>query len=195
MPWQAIGAQKKIPPISKCSQGINEVGPPVTQLLRLLLAKSLHPVISLALSSQLILPHQQKFQQDASSKQTDDHVRHYNTMTSRKFWRLEIDIRTDNPIQISPPNHEAEHNSTLIDSFDIVGHPGYGVCNARINPQCTKESSSVLDAGLLRTKEHRETGYAKEGDADVAETTTLGAICDESDGDRLEVMSVYQSSE
>ena len=87
-----------------------------------------------------------------------------------------IDVRTDNTVQISPPDDETQRDAAFVDSLGVVRGPDYGVCDARVDSQCAKEGSGILDARGGTGYQHGEADHAEDGDADVAEAALTGAV-------------------
>ena len=106
-------------------------------------------------------------------------------MTDRVLRGLEVDVGTDDAVQIAPADDEAEHDAALVHALGVVGGPGDGVGDAGVDAQGAEERAGVLDAGLLRAEQHGEAGDAEGGDEDIAEAAAFGAVCYEPDRDGL----------
>ena len=162
---------------------VQEVWSLVSKLLSLFLVHALNQVIPISCQSCRIFPAQEESHQTAATKEADNHVSHDCCVADGEFWRLIEDVAANNAIEVTPANDESEHDTTLVDTLDIVAHPGDRVGDARIDTESSKERACIFDMWLLRGELHREPCNAEDGDANIAETPLLGSIGNETDGD------------
>lgn len=104
------------------------------------------------------------------------------------LWRIlwAVDIAADNTVQISPSDDESQRDTTLVDTFGVVGDPGDGVGDARVDAQRAQESPGVLHTWRFGTEKHGEANYSKQGNSDIAQTSLAGLISNPTDGDGQE---------
>ena len=104
---------------------VDVVGTVVTHKLDLLLSLVLHPVIALALSSLLVLGLEQKVCHQAAAEQEEGQVCQHNSMAKVVFWLIlsSVDVRADHALKVSPADDDADCDTSLVSSFDVVGAP------------------------------------------------------------------------
>lgn len=171
-----------IPSIS--SERVEEIRPLITLLLKLILGLAHRPIIPLALRTLLILPPQLERHEQRAAKQEEHHIRQHHTMTLVESRTLEVNIGRNDTIQISPAYYESQHNTALVDTLGIIGHPGNRVCNARVNPQRAEKGTSILHRRVARADKHTKADDAEQRDDYVAHAARLCAIGNEPNTNR-----------
>lgn len=94
-----------------------------------------------------------------------------------------VDVAADHAVEVPPPDHEPHRDAALVDALGVVGDPGDGVGDARVDAEGAEEGAGVLDPGAGGGEEHREADGAQDGGGDVAEPALAGAVGDVADGD------------
>jgi len=92
-------------------------------------------VIPLATQSPLVFRSQHGVHKDGTSKQANDKVGEDGTMASivLRLLPLDVDVRADDSVQISPANNNADDDTAFVNAFDVVACPRQGVWNGRVN--------------------------------------------------------------
>ncbi len=131
---------------------IDEIGPLVTQSLNLILRLPLRPHVSESTGSLLVLSNQQNPLKNTTSQQEKSQIGQDGAM-ARQIARsvfAAVYVGGDDAVEISPANNEAEGHPALVNAFDVIGGPGDGIGNARIDPQSGKINTSILNARVSR---------------------------------------------
>lgn len=109
-----------------CALGdVEEVRSLVSQHSNLSIVLALDPVIALALSSLLVLGLEQKVCHQAAAEQEEGQVCQHNSMAKVVFWLIlsSVDVRADHALKVSPADDDADCDTSLVSSFDVVGAP------------------------------------------------------------------------
>lgn len=97
-----------------------------------------------------------------------------------------VDVRTDDTVEVSPADREADRDTALVGAFDVVGGPGDGVRDTGVDARGAEEGACVLDVRVLRGEEHAETCDSEQRDTNVAPTALAGLVGHETDDDGQE---------
>jgi len=137
-------------------------------------------VVSLPASSLRILSPEQEVLQQAATEQEERFIGQHHCMAGLVTWGVlrAIYVGADDTIEVSPPDHKPELNASFVNTFNIVGGPGYGVGDAWVDAHRSEEGTSVLYMGTSGAQEHSETNYTKEADEDIAQTTLMCPVSD-----------------
>lgn len=176
-------------PASICTdslQGIKEIRPPIAQEFNFGFALPLDPIVSLASQPLRVLTPEQRLRDDAPAQQPKHQVRQHDAVSREETRGLlgKVDVAADDAVEVAPTDDEAQRDAALVHAFEVVGRPSDGVGDARVDSEGAEESACVLDAGSFGAQQHGESDDAEEGDEDVAEPASAGAIGDETDDDR-----------
>lgn len=144
------------------SEGVHEIGAHIAQCLNLLLRLALDPVVSLTVQSLLVLSAEQRSHQDAAAKHADEHVANDGGVALYVARSVEVDVAAHNTVKVAPSNDEAQHDTALVDTLDIVGDPGNCDGDTGVDAQGSQECASILHGGVGRRYQHNEAGYAHE---------------------------------
>lgn len=69
-----------------------------------------------------------------------------------------VNVGRYNTVEVAPTDDESQDNTTLIDTFDIIGNPCNGVCNTWVDTKCTEESASITNRRSVASYEHGKSG-------------------------------------
>jgi len=120
---------------------------------------------------------------DTSAEQAGNHICHHCCMPGDELRSFVVDITTHNAVDVSPADDKPKDDSTLVDSFNIVAHPRYCIRDTRIDPEGTKERTSVLNMRLSRCKQHCKPGHSEERDENVAQSALACSVGNIPDND------------
>jgi hypothetical protein len=128
------------------SQRVDEVRPFVTQLVNLVLRLTFNPVVSFATSSLRILAPEQDILLHAATEQEHGFIAKDRPMARLETWSIlgSVDIRGHDPVEIAPADDEPKGDATLVHSFNVVGCPGDGISDARVDSHCAQKGAGIL---------------------------------------------------
>jgi hypothetical protein len=86
-------------------------------------------------------------------------------------------------LHVSPADDYANHNTTLVHAFNVIGCPCQCVRNGGVNSSGTEEGSGVLDVDVVGPEKHSKANTAHEGHGHVAVSTPASAVGEPSDED------------
>lgn len=113
-------------------------------------------VVPLAAQPPLVFRSQHGVHEDGTSKQANDKVSKDSAVAGIVLWLLplDVDVRADDAVQISPANDNADDDTAFVNAFDVVAGPGQGVWNGRVNLESDvrikvgMEEESVIEGPL-----------------------------------------------
>lgn len=161
-------------------------------------------MISLATEPLLVLRSQQLPCDNATYEQEHCEVGQNCAMAGIVPWFVTVDVGRDDAVEIAEPDHDAHGHAALVDAFDVVGCPDYGVSHARKGFMLANEArdpclccwvgdlpgvdahrcevhSDILDGIVLAADKHAEAKDAEQTDADIAEPTLTTSVCQPAD--------------
>lgn len=94
---------------------------------------------------------------------------------------VEVDVAADDAVEVTEANDEAEDDTALVYTLDVVGDPGNRQGHGGVDAQCTEEGSDVLHDGGGGGGHHDEAGGADDGAGHVEDASFLDAVGPETD--------------
>lgn len=173
--WRLI-SKEKVHLFPQHSESVHEIRAHVAQCLNLLLRLALDPVVSLTVQPPLILSAEQRSHQDTTAKHADEHVANNGGVALQVARSVKVDVAAHNTVNVAPSNDEAQHNTALVDTLDVVGDPGNGDGDTGIDAHCAQECASILHTRVGRRHQHDEAGNAHERDANVENGSSLDLV-------------------
>lgn len=55
-----------------------------------------------------------------------------------------VNVRGHDPVEITPADDEPKGDTTLVHPFNVVGRPGDGVSDARVDSHCAQKGAGIL---------------------------------------------------
>ena len=128
---------------------IDEIRPPIAQLLHLLLRLAFGPIIPPASPPLLILLLQQKIHQHAPAEQEYGQIGQHDAVALAVQGAVLclIDIRGDGAVEVAPADDEAHCDAAFVHAFGVVGGPDDDVGDAGVNAQGGEKGAGVADSG------------------------------------------------
>lgn len=116
--------------------------------------------------------------QDGSAKQEEEHVGQHDAVTGAvvRLLSRQVDIGGDDTVHVTPSNDNTDHDTALEIALDVVGCPGQGVGDGRVDAHGAQEGSGILDVHVGSRKQHDKSDAADEGDDHVAVAAPLGLV-------------------
>jgi hypothetical protein len=184
-------------------QSVDEIGADVAHHADLLGVFALEPVIPLSSFAQRVLATEQDVHEHGATEEAEEHVAKHGAVAGAVVRLLfgVVDVGGYDAVpggfismvkrrnlgcvdlHVSPSDDYANHDTTLVHAFDVIGGPCQRVRNGRVNSSGTEEGSGVLNVDVVGPEKHSEANTAHEGHGHVAVSTPASAIGEPSDED------------
>lgn len=164
-------------------QCVQKVGALVAQFVNLILSLALDQVVALARQLLLVLALESDVHDETAEEDTRELVGNDGAVTLEVAWCVKEDVAAHHTVQVTPANHHTEHDTTLVDTLNVVGHPSNGDGDDGVDSESTEEATKILHSRVVRCHDHDETSHSNGSASHDEETSLLGSIREETDRD------------
>lgn len=135
-------------------------------------------VISLSCQPQGVLPPEEDVIRDTTAQEENHQISHDDAVSLSVLWRIldSVNVAADDTVQIPPSDDEPQGDTTLVDTFGVVGDPGDGVGDGRVDAQRAQECPGVLNTSRFGTQKHGEPDDSNQGNAYIAKPSLAGFV-------------------